>query len=253
MKAKYRIGIIIALLAASFGAAYWITEAFVLRGQQAGIRPFTATISTALYHGDSIQPLITRYTTVAFRSDGSEVTVRHVQAPDGNPYDERVILDLTSAQRVSVDPMTQSRTTYPMGPKELAHYKNLRVNCASSPGAATSAILGYAVVKTARSAPAASGKVFSTENWLAPALGCFSLSQVTVWTNAATGAATDRKVRKVLTIVEGDPSAALFTIPSDYVERSPGEVLALFASKYHKPDHPRTSAVLDQVYQSHAK
>lgn len=253
MQNIFRTGVITALLAASFGAAFWIAKPFVLRGQQAGIRPFTATIATALYHGDSIQPLITRYTTVAFRSDGSEVTVRHVQAPDGNPYDERVILDLTSAQRVSVDPMTQSRTTYPMGPKELAHYKNLRVNCASSPGAATSAILGYAVVKAARSGPAASGKVFSTENWRAPALGCFSLSQVTVWTNSATGAATDRKVRKVLTIIEGDPVAALFIIPSDYVECSPGEVLALFASKYQKPDHSRTDAVLNRVYQSHAR
>lgn len=253
MQNIFRTGIIATLLVASFGAAFWIAEPFVLRGQQAGIRPFTATIATALYHGDSIQPLITRYTTVAFRSDGSEVTVRHVQAPDGNPYDERVILDLTSAQRVSVDPMTRSRTTYPMGPKELAHYKNLRVNCASPPGAATSTILGYAVVKAARSGPAASGKVFSTENWLAPALGCFSLSQVTVWTDSATGAATDRKVRKVLTIIEGDPAGSLFTVPSGYTERSPEEVLALFASKYQKLDHPRTGAMLDQVYQSHAK
>ena len=253
MHKRIRTRAIAALLVALFGAAFWIAKTFVLRGQQAGIQPFTATIATALYHGGSVQPLITRYTTVAFRSDGSEVTVRHVQAPDGNPYDERVVLDLTSAQRVSVDPMTQSRTTYSMGPKELAHYKNSRVNCAASPSATTSTILGYAVTKATRSGPAAAGKNFSTEDWRAPALGCLSLSRVTVWTNSATGVVTDRQVRKVLTIVEGDSAESLFMVPSNYVERSPGEVLALFASKYQKPDHSRTDTVLNRVYQSHAR
>ncbi|MGH9407658.1 MAG: hypothetical protein ACRD3D_17700 [Terriglobia bacterium] len=252
MQHKFRTGVIAILLAASFGAAFWIAKTFVLRGQQAGIRPFTATIATALYHGDSSRPLITRYTTVALRGDGSEVTVRHVQAPDGNPYDERVILDLASAQRVTVDPMTQSRTTYPLTSKDLAHYKSAEANCAASPGAATSTILGYAAVKSARRGPAARGKVFSTEDWRAPALGCLSLSRVTVWTNSATGAVTDRQVRKVLTIIEGDPTA-LFTVPSGYGERSPSEVLSLFASKFNKPEHPQTGAALDRVYQSHAK
>lgn len=243
----------IAALLAVVGAAFWIAEPFVLEGQQAGIRPFTATIFSAMYRGESSQPLFTRYKTVAFRSDGSEVTVRHVQAPDGNPYDERVILDLTSAQRVSVDPITQSRTTYPLSPKVVAHYKSSRVNCAASPGAATSTILGYAVVKSVIGGPGAHDGAFSSEDWQAPALGCLSLSQVTIWKKAGTDAVSEKRVVKVLTIVEGDPAEALFTIPSGYTERSPGEVLALFAGKYHKPDHPRTSAVLDQVYQSHAK
>ncbi len=253
MSRKATAALLMVSAAALFVAAFWVARATMLKSQSAAFRPYIATVAESLYKGASDKPFQTTYWVEAMRDDGSEATARRVQAPDHNWYEERTILDLTDGKRISIDPITKSVTTYPLTARATSFYMASRTECARAAGIQAANILGYNAVEIAFGATQEFGrpgrKVVSHE-WEAPALGCLRLDQDVTFLDPQSGAVLGRRTVRVLTVTEGEPSAALFTIPVNYIERSPSEVFSIFDSRFHKPDHPKTDDLLDRVYQT---
>ena len=63
--------------------------------------------------------------------------------------------------------------------------------------------------------------------------------------------------REALLVKEGDPSTALFEIPSGYVERTPSEVMAERAKRFPEDENARFEAShsepFDEAYRSSQK
>ncbi|HEX5412972.1 MAG TPA: hypothetical protein VFZ27_14065 [Terriglobia bacterium] len=204
-----------------------------LRAESSARRPFTAVIVEHRHPGDaSISAAAwpnTQMTMYAVRSDGSTAEVIRRVDPNNNPVEIRVVVDMASARRVSIDPMTQSVTTYPLSQASLSFMNGLAIGCQSATSE-HSTLIGYDVVKVQDSKEWPDGTADYSESWQAPALGCLRMDE-----SSSPQAAANRTVwntREVTFVAEGEPSAALFAIPSDYVERSPSEVFAEFQRRF---------------------
>lgn len=235
------------------GCAIGVTVFFAVRGVKLrgqtipALQPFTATMVDYHYAPNQSQPAFLEYSTLAMKSDGSQATVhRRELKTNDNWYDMRTILNLTGHQRIAVDPITQSTTTYPLSPGAVRLYLGWETNCAADTQAEISTMLGYRVVRVSSNVPGPHGSS-ARETWKAPGLGCLALKDTWSRTDPRTGASYTYRLIQVLTIIEGEPSATLFSVPADYVERSPSQVLALAAQIGHGADHPKTDSALDSV------
>jgi hypothetical protein len=86
-----------------------------------------------------------------------------------------------------------------------------------------------------------------SESWVALDLDCFPMQEI------QTSEAGARNEFTATRVEEGEPAASLFTIPSDYVERSPGQIEAVYVARYGEPLYGfgRVLETLDSAYFSH--
>jgi hypothetical protein len=92
------------------------------------------------------------------------------------------------------------------------------------------------------------------KRWLAPDLACFVLQKETVWTRNSGGLLLVHTTITPL-FVTLEPTDRFFEIPTDYHERTPGEVLRMQAALYHNDiPMPADTPGIDASYEAaHAK
>jgi len=223
-----------------------------LRAASSARRPFTAVIVEHRHPGDaSISDAAwpnTEIVMYAVRSDGSTAEVIRRLDPNEKPVEIRVVVDTGSARRVSIDPMTQSVTTYHLSQASLSFMNGLAAGCQTATSE-HSTRLGYEVVKVQDSKEWPDGTADYSESWQAPALGCLPMYESS--SPQAGANPTVWNTREVTFVAEGEPSAALFAIPSDYVERSPSEVFGEFQRRFPNARSTwadKASSALDPAY-----
>jgi hypothetical protein len=227
-----------------------VTKSVRLRAQMVTRRPFTAVIVEKEYRGDSNEPSRTYVYLRAFKADGSQVTVKGGRSPDksGGWKQTRGIVDLTSRRAVTVDEFTESLIGYPLSDGDTTFYRSWpKSECTGHPELERSTYLGYEVRKAEKEL----GEGTHLELLMAPALDCFALQES--WTLPPADGVKHRASREAVYIMEGEPAAALFNIPTTYVERTPSQVAAEFARRYpeHGPPFPgKTSQLLDNTYRA---
>lgn len=86
-------------------------------------------------------------------------------------------------------------------------------------------ILGFTVVKKTETTSGPDSKTAVTEIWFAPLLDCLPMKKVYQVLDANNSIVV-REVSEVSKVVLGEPDPVLFTLPADFVERSPSEVYA---------------------------
>ena len=177
--------------------------------------PFQASV--VIRHYDSNGSLRhTEEITEAFRKDGSWVSYR--VAINGEKTGTRIIVDAASKTRTSIDPNTKSKITYHLDDGVLAEMEKALTECASSPSKGDS-ILDVAVVK--KHTDTINNEAI--DELLAPSLGCYPLQATSVKTEKSGKQLRNESI--VTSIAMGEPDPRLFIVPSEYVERSPSEVL----------------------------
>jgi hypothetical protein len=82
----------------------------------------------------------------AYSTDGFVDVIRRSD-PNGNLVDMKTIVNYVEAQRVVVDPLTESRTTYNLTPGDVRAYQSLETECSSQGAEETKEILGYSTTK----------------------------------------------------------------------------------------------------------
>jgi len=231
MSRKLRAIVFVLLTAAAAILSFAAVRSLRVLGQAPARRPFTAVMVEKHYRADSAEPTFTYVYLRAFRSDGSDVTVRRGYRPPLEGKEIRWFFDLTGGKTVTVDGYTDSVTTSPMSERDVRFHGSWpKSECTGRTDLPRSTVLGYQAVKVQEQL--AGGMVLDL--LMAPALDCFALEEH--W-NFAPGA---KGTRQALYVVEGEPAPALFGIPATYVERLPSEVAAEFARRYPELGPPYT-------------
>jgi hypothetical protein len=235
--------------------SYYISRRVVAIADQPHWRPFTATIVERMYAGDATAPVHVENYISAVRGDGSQVKdFKRQVMPNGGWGDMRVISDLSARRRTTVDPSTESVTTYPYSDKAAARLATPPSACSSNANAPHATLLGYDTVMVQTALPGAPGETRELTQWLAPALNCFALKETMTFHQP--DSASSRTTTEAVLVKVGEPSKSLFDIPAGYVERTPSQVFAERARRF--PDEPpaaadATATRLDGIYQSHQK
>jgi len=194
---------------------------------------FTATQITRMYDQDG-RLRHTLDSTYAVRSDGSWVEVR--TSGDGRPLDGRkVVFDLLSQERTVIIPATESKTTYHLDPDDVLRATRSPDSRCSIKGQigpdvqfqeiGTGKRLNIPVVGYVWTRTQGDLTKKASEEWLAPSLNCFPLEQrVTVIREGAKiNPVTSTEVQ---TVELADPDPSLFSISTDYVEKSPSQTIS---------------------------
>lgn len=215
--------------------------------QKSGVKAFTAVVLEKRYAGTGEEGYSST-NLYAIRSDGSNVHVARVQMPNQEWVEMKSVLDVVAQKRVSVDPVSESLTTYPLSAGAAAEFGRAKTRCTDESSEAGEKLLGYETVKVRKEIRTGAGLVFRGEEWQAPGLNCFRLRE-TATLGPLEGAAS-RTTREVLFVIEGEPAASLFEIPSTYAERSPAQVYAEWERRFpgHRPAPADTTNKLDEVY-----
>ncbi len=168
----------------------------------------------------------------AYREDGS--WVRETVSVDGVPVNARVIYNAATNARQSVSDSTKSKTTYPgMG--------GVLRPCTE---AANAQFMGLPVYE--RTVKSGRKEAIQT---VAPSLNCLVLQEKVFDVNGG-----ERRLfqeSRVVSINRDDVPEALFEAPTDYVERSPSEAIALEDAVHGRTCAEceiRTNKKLDEVY-----
>src|SRR5262249_13532915 len=93
----------------------------------------------------------------------------------------------------------------------------------------------------------------AVKRWLAPDLACFVLQKETIWTRNRDGMLLVDTTSTPISVTL-EPTDQFFEIPTDYHERTPGEVLRMQAALYpHEIPMPADTSGIDAAYAAHAK
>lgn len=207
-------------------------------------KPFTASVLTKYYTDGKL--VRTEVQLHAMRADGS--MARLVQSVDDKPGGMRIVFDVPRSLRVTIEPVTQSLTTYHWSPRETQNVRDPSRGCRYAPDAPADAMFGVAVRKYGEHWTAGP-KEIDEEGWIAPSLGCYALSHS--YRVSEFGQEVSHTTSDVISITSGDPPAGLFEVPANYVERKPSEVMALRAEKLGQQSPvPQTALKLDEAYNS---
>jgi len=212
--------------------------------------PFTAKVNEVQYDNNGT-PNADEVRTMAVASSGAQVDV--LDTLDGKPVGNSTVLDLNKRTRISIDPATESITTYPLNAKTVATAKRLLVGtCSDAPGAEHRSLWGQTAFKKIEDQQFGTTSLH-TENWLAPALDCFPLESTVVFYR--NGVRLGHKTRQVISLITGEPDSSLFVVPGGFTERSPSQVFAELSHRTGSPcpDCEKRSGVLDQAYRSHQR
>lgn len=192
-------------------------------------KPFTASVHEVRFRADGVAAHEETYI-VAFRADGSNVTDYHHILRNGETTEIRMIADVSSGHRVAVDYATQSTSTYPLE----SRYATLMAEQASAckaVGESGEPVLGYQVVLVHDGHTYANGMRNVHDRWEAPALNCFALRSVDFATRRP-GTQAPHNEAEATNIILGEPDPTLFSIPQNFVERSPSERHAEFERRF---------------------
>jgi len=212
---------IVSLTAGVFIVTFLAFRVAKVRSQDPPARSFVATLSDTRYKPDG--STFTREDILhAVRRDRSQVDVFRKELPDGRGWEYlRKILNVSTALDVMVEPATGSAVTMPMGKQQLELLTRPALNCGAAVNAPTKTILGYAVVRWSTEFPLQENQSVRTEEWRAPALGCYALYERSEM--GPKNGPSAHNVREVLFVAEGEPPVAFFDVPSDLKERSPSQ------------------------------
>ncbi len=167
----------------------------------------------------------------AKRSDGSSVKARSVPMPGARgPAEQRLVLDLSSAEEVFVDGLTESITTIPLSTDMVKHYSK-QPQCKGLADPAET-ILGYETVKVVKHYSGGPAETVRIESWLAPALDCFELKTVYSHGSADPSSFFAVNTREAIQVTLGEPEAGLFEKPTGYIERAPSARTREFYRRY---------------------
>ena len=209
----------------------------LLLSQRRGRTAFTATETKRMY--DETQLRWTWENVYAVRSDGSKSITRSMPDPNGQIKEQVEIQDVESGQRTIVDEMTGSLSTTVMGEKAVSDLRMRPGRCTDNPQAERRKVLGYEVVKFMANevtVPSETGSFrLITEVWSAPALNCFPLKRTELVDLNDGSPLHVTNTYEVTSIVLGKPDDSEFAIPTDYVERSPSEMLGEYSRRYPNP------------------
>jgi hypothetical protein len=227
--------------------------------------PFVAKQVTSMYdsHGVLRHQLSSTY---AIRRDGSWVELR--TNADGRSISKRVIFDLGGKRRTTVIASTKSTTTYPLSKDELsAMTRPNGENCSAMArdrgelklqvplsGAKTTLLDREVVHFLWQSRPAGSnGASESVEEWLAPSLNCYPMKEIVSKSRPHAKEKGARTVTEVLSVQLGDPDPSMFSIPPDYTEKPPSQVISEQAEQRERKasDCEFARGELDKAYYSH--
>ncbi len=190
----------------------------------------------------------------AVRYDGSWVEIRAVHA-GGKDWQERDIHDFNLATLTIVEDMTKSTVTTVIAPHDITKWRLL--NIGSCEGRSSGQVLGHDVTYTEETYQITDnpqGQATAVvKRWLAPDLACFVLQEETVWTRNSDGVLlVDTTITPLSVTLE--PTDRFFEIPTDYHERTPGEVLRMQAALYpNEIPMPADTSGIDAAYAAHAK
>lgn len=203
---------------------------------------YTATTAHTKYSASTGKVLEVDVGKRAAHRDGSQIMERALPSfigPDGNVRPSlrrsRVVIDVATGQRVSLDEDTASKTTYPLNTSRSKMPfidRGPGGNCADIPATAErSELLGFEVRKIVRDFPSTGKRKVRVEAWLAPALNCDPLKIRNL--GAVNNGPFFVLEEIVVSSVElGEPDRSLFDVPVHYVERSPSEVQAEYARRF---------------------
>jgi len=191
------------------------------------IKPFVVHQVERIFNEGKDQPVFASDQTFARRSDGSwsdSFTSREADGSYGHVLD---YVDLARMVTVHTEPVTLSVMTWAISaadiPRDTAAgfraCNDLKTGYEAGPH---SRILGYDVIFVSATY---TGTGATEARWVAPALDCYALRSVY---RTPAGGHDDFEVTAVQ---EVEPPAALFEVPSGYVERSPKAIQALYSEK----------------------
>lgn len=247
-----RIALVVAATAAIGAVAFFVGWKQPTNAQATSWAPFTAVTVSQTYSNGSATPTATANHIHAVRADGSRVDVA-LREVGGKLYRLSVVLDLALRRRVTVDPMTESTTTYPLSTALANRLATPETSCTSVANAPHKSMLGYDVVEFKRTRPGPGGQTTVVDDWDATALNCFPLQRTVTMSSA--GVVSFRRTATAISVAAGPPNSALFQVPGNYAERSPSQVFAAFAKRFPGEVNslPPSSAtgVLDGVYNNH--
>jgi hypothetical protein len=216
--------------------------------------PFQVAMVERDYAVGTTAPLRTQNYLLARRGDGSSVKSIPMQImAKGGWANQRIIEDFAAQRRTSIDPATESLTTYHYSSRVVGMLSTPSSLCRDDPQAAHVQILGYDTVLVTHTAPTP-GAGIEVKEWRAPQLNCFALKE-----EATSPDGQSTITREALLVTQGPPPASLFEIPAGYIERSPSEVMAERGRRF--PDETGASVLgdasnftrLDQVYRHSGK
>ena len=180
--------------------------------------------------------------TIAVRSNGSyarkSIKILPNKPKGSKELVMREIRDTSSQQQISLETSTNSKQTFPINaqrlqsmtrPTDPACAANLPSDTSVDRSPQPASILGYPLVKLTSISSRGMGQI-TVERWVAPALNCEDLKDVTTAVIASKSLKAVTTV-ETLSIAPGEPDLTLFEVPADAVERSPSEMLLEYAKK----------------------
>lgn len=220
-----------AVLAAAVGVTFGLS-AWKISGQVPESPPFALTYDAVQEVNGSTE----RRFVYGRRSDGSEVRVTHLRSPEGELTEYRRIVDMGKRALIVLSPPRRSRTTFPYSQQAAEQARSDQQSLCRHPdpgSAESSEMLGYEVFKHVIDLPltAADARI---ERFVAPELGCIALETRHFQRDAA-GRHQLVSSERVLNVRIGEPDAALFAVPDDYVELSPAQYAERVAGLSESP------------------
>jgi len=191
----------------------------------------------------------------AIRPDGSSVEIGYVNVGGRQSY-VRDIYDVVKNVQTTIEELSKSIQTRAMSESE-SNFK--RVSAAvSCGGAAAGQMLDFDVEYKEEKYSVdydPNGSATSiVKYWLAPSLGCFALKKETIWTRDKDGTLIVDTTHQAIS-VKFQSVDQFFLVPTDYTERSPGEIY-LELNRLYPNDFPppENTAAIDQIYrEAHAR
>jgi len=213
------------------------------------VKPFTAAVNEVKFNSNGVAGHKETYV-VAFRADGSNVTDYHRTLSNGQTTEVKMVEDVKNGRRVAVDYATESTSTYLLPSNYSAMMAKQASACSATAASSEPPILGYRVVLVHDGHTYGNGASNVNDHWKAPELNCFALRRVEFATRKP-GESAPHNEAEVANIVLGEPDPTLFSIPQNFVERSPSERHAEFERRFglRAPTPPQA----DDVYFSSRK
>lgn len=191
----------------------------------------------------------------AVRSDGSWVLITYGNQA-GKQSHIRDIYDVVNNVHTTIEDLSKSIQTRAMSESESSVKRvSAAVSCG---GKAAGQMLDFDVEYKEEKGSVdygTDGPVTSViKRWLAPDIGCFALKKETIWTRDQDGSLVVDTTDQA-TSVTFQPVDQFFLIPTDYTERTPGEVFLELSRLYpNQFPPPGITADIDEVYRiAHSK
>jgi hypothetical protein len=213
--------------------------------------PFTAKIDEEHFETKAARdPASVTHIMVQRTSDGSEVNSTSVTAPDAQKTPGQLVqgFNVASKTRYVLEPFTHSIMTDHFSAAEIETILNSK-RCPSDINKSSehSKMLGLEVVRHREKTHFDNtGGTDSTDGWMAPELGCFTLKEIYSVSDGPWNRTT------VLSLIRGEPPSSMFDIPTSYVERRPSEMSDIWKTLFGAPFLPDSGLnAYEKRYLSH--